>query len=103
MSARLDLARPGILPQLGPADQPPHPFKALFTAVTISATSTCAPLGMPFGHAVASALPKAMFTIVRISSTVTVPLSLQSPTHGLRVAVGGTVCVGVFDGVAVGV
>jgi len=48
-----------------------HPFSAWFTAVRISATSTCAPLGMPFGHAVASALPKAMFTMVRISLTVT--------------------------------
>ena len=46
-------------------DQPPHPFSALFTALRISATLTCAPLGMPFAHAVASALPKAMFTIVR--------------------------------------
>ena len=33
--------------------------------------SNSAPLGTSLGHAVASALPKAMFTNVRISSTVT--------------------------------
>jgi len=58
---------------------------------------------MPFGHAVASALPKAMSTIVRISSTVTLPSSLQSPMHDLEVDVGGTALVGVHVMVATGV
>jgi hypothetical protein len=44
-----------------------------------------------------------MFTIVRISSTVTVPSPLQSPAHSLGVDVGGTVCVGVRVMVATGV
>ena len=44
-----------------------------------------------------------MFTMVRISSTVTVPSSLQSPVHGLGVDVGGAVCVGVRVMVATGV
>jgi len=48
-------------------------------------------------------LPRAMFTIVRISSTVTCPLPSQSPTHGVGagVLVGVAVTVGVL--VAVGV
>ena len=41
--------------------------------------------------------------MVRMSSTVTVPSSLQSPAHGLGVDVGGTVCVDVRVMVATGV
>jgi hypothetical protein len=51
-------------------------------------------LASPASHAVTGALPKAMFTIVRISSTVTVPSSLQSPTQGLGVNVGRVARVG---------
>jgi hypothetical protein len=36
----------------------------------ISAMSAASPLGMPLEHADASALPRAMFTSVMISSTV---------------------------------
>jgi hypothetical protein len=48
-------------------------------------------------------LPKEIFTIVRISSTVTEWSPLQSPAHGFGVSVGGTVCVGVAVMVATGV
>jgi len=76
-----------------------HPFSALFTAVRIMATFISSPLGMPFGHE--PPLPRAIFTIVRISSTVTVPLSLQSPVHRLGVGVLVGVSVGVLVGVLV--
>ncbi len=51
--------------------------------------------GKPFGHA--PRLPSAMFTKVRISSTVTMPLPSQSPTQGPAIGVA----VGVGDGVDV--
>ena len=48
------------------------------------------PSGTPIEQVAASAVPKAMFTIVRSSSTVTCPSPLQSPIHG-RVEVGAGV------------
>jgi hypothetical protein len=71
--------------------------------------STPAPDGMPLGHAVGWALPRATFTIVMSSLTVTVPLASQSPVHGSVMGVGCGVSVlvrvgvGVRCGVAIGV
>jgi hypothetical protein len=52
------------------------------------------PLASPASHSETDAFPRAMFTMVRISSTITAPSQLQSPTqeHGaaLGVAVGVT-------------
>lgn len=52
-----------------------------------------------------SALPRAMFTIVSRSSTVTCAVPLQAPTHvaGIRVGVKAGVLVGVPVGVSVAV
>jgi hypothetical protein len=58
-------------------------------------------LASPASHVVTGVSPRAMFTSIRISSTVTLPSSLQSPAHGFGVDVGGTVCVGVLVAVAV--
>lgn len=57
-------------------------------------------LASPASHAVTGVLPSAMSTIVRISSTVTLWLLSQSPTHG---GTGGTVSVSGGVGVAVDV
>ena len=69
----------------------------------INAMSTSAPLGIPFGQADASALPRAMFTRVISSFTVTSPLPSQSPTQmpegsGVNVGVGLPAAFGVGDG-----
>lgn len=77
-----------------------HPFRALFTAVTISSTVICKSwLAFPLSHIVSGALPSAMFTSVRSSSTVTRRSVLQSPTHTVGAGVGVT--VGVLVGVRV--
>ena len=68
----------------------------------ISVMSTGAPLGMPCGHEVGGAVPRAMFTRMISSVTKTPPLRSQSPTHGgVGDAVGGG--VGVFVGVFVAI
>jgi len=62
------------------------------------------PFLSPASQLEASAFPSAMFTKVRISSIVTSPELLQSPTHGgvgVDVVVG--VALGVGAAVAVGV
>lgn len=64
-------------------------------------------LESPALHVVTGVFPRAMFTIVRISSTVTELLPSQSPTHpaGVGEAVGVSVGVGrcvVNEGVGVG-
>ena len=74
-----------------------QPFSALFTAWMISVTMTWPVL---FGSAAAQEvqhgmLPRAMFTMVMISFTVTSPLPSQSPTQS-RVVVG--VGLGVGEG-----
>src|SRR5579862_2790872 len=51
------------------------------TALTIRVMSTAAPLGMPFGQADVSAVPRSMLTNTMISLTVTSPLPSQLPTH----------------------
>ena len=61
------------------------------------------PLASPGLQAEADALPRAMFTMVRMSLTVTWPSLLQSPTHGVGVNVGAAVRVGVLVAVVVGV
>jgi hypothetical protein len=62
------------------------------------------PFPSPAGHTVIGAVPRAMFTMTRMSSTVTSPSSRQSPTHGtgrtVALGVGGT---GVDVPVALGV
>jgi hypothetical protein len=67
------------------------------------------PFSSPVGQSESEAFPSAMFTMVRISSTMTVPSRLQSPTQGradwvgVGVRVGGLVDVGAVGGVEVGV
>lgn len=73
----------------------------MFTARMIRVMSTSAPLGTPCGHAAVCAVPKAMFTRVMISFTVTSPLPSQSPVQATVVGVGVT--VGVGDAVSLGV
>jgi hypothetical protein len=78
-----------------------HPSSALFTASRIQSTPTtqiCAAQGQASpGQALTGVLPKAMLISVRISSTVTRPSPLQSPTHSGMTEVG--VGVGVGGGV----
>jgi hypothetical protein len=84
-------------------DPPGQPFSALFTAVRISSIVIW-PLWLasPAVHVATPALPRAMFTMVSSSSTVTERSLWQSPGHlGAGVAVG--VSVGVPVGVRVGV
>jgi hypothetical protein len=76
-----------------------HPFRALITAVRISSTVIWWSLfASPASHSRTLAFPRAMFTIVRISSIVTAPLSLQSPTQELVGVPGVDVGVGVAVG-----
>jgi hypothetical protein len=50
----------------------PQPFRASLTACRISSTVICpSPLGSPAAQVDTAACPKAMFTMVTISSTVT--------------------------------
>jgi hypothetical protein len=67
------------------------------TAVMISFT-VMSPLlsASPLGHADNGAFPRAMFTMMISSFTVTVPLPSQSPVHAsIIVAVGTGILVGV--------
>jgi hypothetical protein len=90
-------------------DQPDEQlFRALFTAVRISSTVICpSALASPAPQAEMSVLPSAILTMVRISSTVTEWLLLQSPTQrggdGVRVGVKIGVLVDSVVGVDVGV
>jgi hypothetical protein len=60
-----------------------QPLSALFTAVRISSTVIWpSSLISPMSQSDTGALPRAMFTIVSSSSTVTCSSLLQSPQHG---------------------
>ena len=76
-----------------------QPLSALFTAWMVTATVTSAPLATPCGQADAWEVPRAMFTRVITSLTVTSRSPLQSPMHGM----GVRVLIGVGVGVAAGV
>lgn len=70
-----------------------HPLRAAFTAAMISSMVIWSSWFVsPAGHSDISAVPRAMFTIVSNSSTVTCPLPLQSPTQEIGL---GDVGVGV--------
>src|SRR3990172_2298122 len=57
-----------------------QPLRALFTAPSISSTEiVLSQLLSPGMHCDTSAMPRAMFTVVKILSTVTLPDRLQSP------------------------
>lgn len=89
---------------------PLHPFKAWPTAARSSSIEICPSwFASPNSHAVTSAFPRAMLTMVSNSFIVTVPSSLQSPVQGGATLVGVNVGeafgvllgVGVTDGVCV--
>jgi hypothetical protein len=81
-----------------------QPLSARFTAARISSTVIWPSFRVsPAGQRDTDALPRAMLTMTRISSTVTVPSPLQSPEHS-GVGLGVTLGSGrVADRVAVGV